>query len=171
MPRWPRLVDSADPISYLRVAVGLLLVGATLVAVGLAVTGIAPRAILLIGLLWGIYGLFYALVDGLLEPLIDFAARALTDAGLARRSEGFSDVEAMVSQGHLELAAGICGERAREKGSAEAAIRQARLLAGPLRNPGRAMVELRRFLEQHPRARGIRQVSAELAALKHSPEL
>lgn len=163
-------MDSSDPFSYLRVVVGMLLAVATLVALGLAITGIVPRAILLVGVLWGIYGLFYAVLDGVLDPLIDFVARVLTDIGLRRRGDGLSDVEAMVAQGNLDLAAAVYGERARDDGRADAALCQARLLAGPLQNPGRAMVELRRFLDLHPRARGARQLRAELTALKRTLE-
>ncbi|MGE0352397.1 MAG: hypothetical protein AB7I33_15905 [Gemmatimonadales bacterium] len=141
MPRLPRLVDTAEPFSYLRVIVGALLLAGTVVAVALAASGVAPRAILLVGSFWAIYGVFTAVVDGVLEPAIDGLGRLLSDVGLTRH-EGFSDLESLVARGEIGLAADLYGQRARDHRSVEALARRAALLAGPLDRPEEAAREL-----------------------------
>ena len=203
MPRLPKLMDSSDPFSYLRVFVSAILLAATGVAILLAVSGVAPRAILLVGMFWGIYGFFTGFTDGILEPAIDFFGRLLLDPGSGAGS--FSRIETLVAQGDYAQAAERYGELSREHGSVEAAVRRARLLAGPagqpevatreldalrdsrrikpaddirigllladlhehaLGEPGRAMVELRRLLDGHPSARGMRSIRATLLQLR-----
>lgn len=141
----PRLVDVSDPLSVLRAVVGILLIAATLGALVLVLVGVGARALLLVGLLWGLYGMFFAVVDGVLEPLIDLGGRILMDIGVVRQPRGFSDIETMVAQGHLALAADSYARRAREDGSVDALLRQADLLAGPMNDPAAAAQILEEF--------------------------
>lgn len=140
MARLPRLVDSADPFSYLRVAVGGLLVAGTLLALGLAVTGVAPRAILLVGIFWAIYGLLSGILDGVLDPMLEYGGRFLMNVGVSRE-EGYSGIESMVARGDHARAAEAYAEHA-ALGSAEAALRRAELQADQLHDPGMAAREL-----------------------------
>lgn len=120
------------------------MVGTTLVAVVLAVTGIAPRGWILAGAVWALYGLVSAVLNGVLEPGIDFVARMFTDAGLGGSPPGFSDIEALEARGEHAFAA----ERYRERAEREprvrvaATARRAALLAGPLGDAHRAVAEL-----------------------------
>ena len=71
-----------EPLGLLRITVGVLLLFGTAVAVALAISGIAPRALQLVGMFWAIYGFIVGLTSGVLEPVIDGVARVLTDLGL-----------------------------------------------------------------------------------------
>ena len=51
------------------------------VAVALAATGVQPRALQLVGAFWAVYGLGAGFVGGVLEPVVDGLARAVTDVG------------------------------------------------------------------------------------------
>lgn len=138
----PRVAD--DPLRLLRLLVGILLIAATLVALLLTVTGVAPRAILLVGAFWALYGLLTGFIGGILGPVIDMAARAFTDVGLARAGAGFSDVESLVARGHYDAAAEAYLDRARDaKTRVLATVRRAALLAGPLGAPEMAATELK----------------------------
>ena len=123
--------------------VGLLLLAGTAIALLLAITGIAPRAILLVGTFWAMYGLLAGLLGGVLEPVIDGSARLFSSVGLQRAGGGFSGEETMVAQGRYADAAEAYQRRTRDRGtSAEAALRRASLLAGPLALPLVAASEL-----------------------------
>jgi hypothetical protein len=123
--------------------VGLLLLAGTAIALLLAITGIAPRAILLVGTFWAMYGLLAGLLGGVLEPVIDGSARLFSSVGLQRAGGGFSGEETMVAQGRYADAAEAYQRRIRDRGaSAEAALRRASLLAGPLALPLVAASEL-----------------------------
>jgi hypothetical protein len=147
MLRFPRLTDSADPFSYLRVIVGALLLVATLVAVALAVSGVAPRAILLVTMFWGLYGLISGFTDGVLEPAIDFLGRMMYEGG---GGAPLSGIEALVAQGEYGLAAERYAEVSQTEGSLEAAVRRTTLLAGPLRQPEEAAAELESLRDHRP---------------------
>lgn len=198
--------DDADPFRYLRAALAFLMGGATLVALVLALTGIEPRALMLAGALWALYGFVSGVINGVLEPMVDLAVRALTNVGLTRGS-GFSAEEALVAQGFHSAAADLYHDRAREgEARTPATLRRAELLAGPLRepglaaaelerlradttrlspaddfliglalvdlydyrlgNPGRAMAELRRLIDRHPRSHHLGRLRTALAALR-----
>jgi len=132
-----------DPLRLLRLLVGILLIVATLVALLMAVTGVAPRAILLVGAFWALYGLFTGFIGGILEPVIDTVARTFTDVGLQRAGAGFSDVESLVARGHYDAAAEAYLDRAKdERTRVPATVRRAALLAGPLAAPELAASEL-----------------------------
>jgi len=72
----------ADPFRYLRGVVAFVVGGGALVALLLALTGVEPRALILAGVLWTLFGVLSGLVDTVLEPLIDLANRMLSSAGL-----------------------------------------------------------------------------------------
>jgi hypothetical protein len=123
--------------------VGALLLAGTAVALLLAITGIAPRAVLLVGAFWALYGLLTGVLGGVLEPVIDGSARLFSSVGLQRAGGGFSGEETMVAQGRYTDAAEAYQRRGREQGVAvEATLRRAALLAGPLALPLLAATEL-----------------------------
>lgn len=136
-----------DPFDLIRYAAGFLLGLGTVIAVGLWVTGITPNALLLVGALWSVYGLIHATLDGILDPVIDFAATALQNIGLAPHRPSYSHVETMLARGEVNAAVAEYG-RLMERGDAQAAVRRATLLAGTLQLPMKARVELEEFREQ-----------------------
>jgi hypothetical protein len=134
---------SDEPLRLLRITAGLLLLFATVVAIALALSGIAPRALLLVGSFWAIYGFVVGLTSGILEPAIEGVFRLMSDVGLVRSGGGYSAVETLVVRGQFAAASEAYRERAqRPADRVEATIRRAALLAGPLRQPETALVEL-----------------------------
>ena len=132
-----------EPLRLVRLTAGILLFFGTLVAVGLALSGMAPRALELVAIFWAIYGFVAGMTSGVLEPVIDGIAHALQNFGLMRAGGGYSAIETMVARGRLAEAAEAYRERAREpRTRVEATLRRAALLAGPLAQPETAMVEL-----------------------------
>ena len=132
-----------EPLQILRITVGVLLLLGTVVAVALALSDIAPRALQLVGMFWAIYGFIVGLTSGVLEPVIEGVARALSDIGLIRAGAGFSSIETLVVRGDFATAAEAYRERARQPSQrVEATVRRAGLLGGPLRQPETALVEL-----------------------------
>jgi hypothetical protein len=132
-----------NPFRLLKIAVAGILLFATVVAVALAVSGVVPGALKLVGMCWAIYGLVLGLVDTVLDPLIEGLGRAMMDMGLMRTGGGFSAIEALVARGHYEAAADAYSERAREPAArAAATVRRAALLAGPLGQAETAAAEL-----------------------------
>jgi len=123
--------------------VGVLLLAGTAMALLLAVTGVAPRAILLVGSFWALYGLLAGILGGVLEPVIEGSVRMFSEIGLQRAGRGFSGEEALVAQGRYADAAEAYQLRSKDKGAtAEATLRRASLLAGPLALPLLAASEL-----------------------------
>lgn len=198
--------DSSDePLRLLRITLGVLVLFGTVVAVALALSGVAPRALQLVGMLWAIYGFIVALTSGVLEPAVDGVVRALTDLGLVRSGGGYSAIEALVVREDFATAAEAYRERARRPADrVEATVRRAALLGGPLqqpetalveleglrrgplsamedlrvgvalvdlyehrlRDPGRAMAELRRLIDRHPGHAAGRRLRHALTELK-----
>ena len=197
--------DTEDPYRLLRLAASGLLLVATGFALVLGLSGIEPRALLLAGVFWSLYGLIIGVIDGLLEPATDFVVTAFQNVGLTRMDGGYSQAESLVAKGRYPEAAEAYLDRANQREDAEALVRRAHLLAGPLRapeqavteleslratrrlaptddlrvglaladiserrlaDPGRAMVELRRLIDQYPSSRRIRQMRKTLRALK-----
>jgi hypothetical protein len=137
-----------EPLRLVRLAAGGLLLFGTVVALALAVSGIAPRALLLVGAFWAIYGLIAGFTTGVLEPVIDGLAVALQNVGLMRAGQGYSGIEALAARGHLAEAAEAYRERAQAPADrVEATVRRAGLLAGPLGQPETALVELQALRE------------------------
>jgi hypothetical protein len=132
-----------EPLRLVRLTAGVLLFFGTLVAVGLAVTGMAPRALELVAIFWAIYGFVAGMTSGVLEPVIDGIAGALQSVGLMRAGGGYSAIETMAVRGRVAEAAEAYRERAQRPGDrVEATLRRAALLSGPLAQPETAMVEL-----------------------------
>ncbi len=145
LQRWlDRPVGSSDePLRYVRIAAGFLLLLGTIAAVILTLAGVAPKALELVGVCWAIYGFMAALTSGVLEPVIDGAARLLANVGLVRAGGGYSAIETMVVRGEIAAAAEAYRERAqRPSDRVEATVRRAALLGGPLGQPETALVEL-----------------------------
>lgn len=139
-----------DPLSLARIAVAGILLFATVVALLLWATGLVPKAIVLVGVLWALYGFILGLLGGVLEPLVDGLGRSLGDVGLVRAGGGFSAVETLVAQGHYAEAAEAYRERAQDPSDrVEATLRRAALLAGILGEPETAAVELENLRASH----------------------
>lgn len=132
-----------EPLGLVRLAVGAIALGGTILSVVLAVTGAEPRALELVGALWAVYGLVVGFLSGVLEPVIDGFFQLLANVGLVRAGGGYSAIETLVARGHLQAAAEAYAERARNHPErVEATLRRAALLAGPLGQPETATVEL-----------------------------
>jgi len=151
--RWRDALDwingsSQEPLRLMRLVVGGLLLFGTVVAVALALSGIAPRAILLVGAFWAIYGLISGFTSGVLEPVIEGLADALQSVGLIRAGGGYSTIETLVARGHLAEAAEAYRERPQQPADrVEATVRRAALLAGPLGQPETTLLELQALRE------------------------
>ena len=194
-----------EPLRLLRITVGVLLLFGTAVALALALSGVAPRALHLVGVFWAVYGFIVGLTSGVLEPVIEGMAHVLSNLGLVRRGGGYSAIETLVVRGDYASAVEAYRDRARGPGDrVEATVRRAALLAGPLhqvetavvelealragtlspaedvrvgvalvdiyerrlRDPGRAMAELRRLIDRHPDHASTRRLRRALADLK-----
>lgn len=146
----------ADPFRYLRGVLAFLMGGGAVVALVLGLTGISPRALILAGLLWTLFGVLSGLVDWVIEPMIDFAARVLSNVGLVRPGGGFSAEETLAAQGHNDAAAEAYRLRAEEpKDRVAALLRRAELLAGPLKLPHAAVEELENLQREADRLKPI----------------
>lgn len=202
--------SSDEPLRLLRITVGVLLLFGSAVAIALALSGVAPRALQLVGMFWAIYGFVVGVTSGVLEPVIDGVVRALNDLGLMRAGGGFSAIEALAVRGDFATAAEAYRERAQRPADRVAAtVHRAALLGGPLgqpetavvelealrrgglspaddvrvgvvlvdlyerrlKDPGRAMAELRRLIDLHPGHAASRRLRRALADLKdqHGP--
>ena len=132
-----------DPLGLVRLVVGSLALIGTVLALAVAVVAREPRALELVGALWAVYGLVVGFVSGVVEPVIDGFFQLLANVGLMRAGGGYSSIETLVARGHLDAAAEAYAERARNPGErAEATLRRAALLAGPLGEPETAAIEL-----------------------------
>lgn len=134
---------SDEPLRFLRITAGALLLFGTVVAIALALSGVAPRALQLVGLFWAIYGFIVGLTSGILEPVIEGFFHLLANIGLVRVGGGYSAIETLVVRGELASAAEAYRVRAQHPADrVEATVRRAALLAGPLGQPETALVEL-----------------------------
>ena len=132
-----------EPLGLVRLVVGSIALLGTILALVFALVQREPRALELVGALWAVYGLVVGFVFGVLEPVIDGFFQLLADVGLMRPNEGYSAIESLAARGHTEAAAEAYAERARNHSErAEATLRRAVLLAGPLGEPETAAVEL-----------------------------
>jgi hypothetical protein len=137
-----------DPLGILRLILGALFIVATGLALVLGLTGVEPRALILAGALWALYGVTRALVSGFLAPATDWVGALLANGGSMLRRPGHSEIDALVARGHVQEAA----ERwfavaASGDAPAAAMLRRAELLAGPLADPGSAAAELTQYRE------------------------
>jgi hypothetical protein len=132
-----------EPLGLVRLVVGSIALLGTVLALVFALVQREPRALELVGALWAVYGLVVGFVFGVLEPVIDGFFQLMANVGLTRPGEGYSAIESLAARGHTEAAAEAYAERARNHSErAEATLRRAALLAGPLKEPETAAVEL-----------------------------
>lgn len=158
--------SSEEPLRFVRLTAGALLLFGTVVAIALALSGIAPRALQLIGGFWAVYGFIVGITSGVMEPVIDGLARALSDWGLIRQGGGWSAIETMAARGHLEEAADAYLARAENpRERVTATLHRAALLAGPMRQPETAVIELENLQAQKLAPRDDLRVGLALADL------
>jgi hypothetical protein len=182
-----RAAEAAEnPLAMLRLAAGGLLLGATVVALMLALAGLGWKGVQLAGALWALYGLVVGGI-ALVDPSLEGLARALQSAGLMRAGGGYSAIETMVIQGRTAtlrragILAGAMGDPAaaaqalldlRDSSPLAAAddlrvgLALADLYERQLDDAGSAMRELRRLIDLHPGARSRRRLLARLTDLK-----
>ncbi len=133
---------SANPLALLRVVVGALLLGATVVGLGLAAAGLGWRGVELAGICWALYGLVLGIV-AMVDAGVDGLAVVLQSVGLMRAGGGFSEIETLEAQGRFAEAADAYLERARSpRDRVGATLRRAALLGGPLGDPHAAVQSL-----------------------------
>jgi hypothetical protein len=135
---------------FLRFVIGGVLGFATLVAVAFTMGGGPRLPLLIIATFWGVLGIVSAIIDAA-DRLPDALAGVLTNVGLTRHADGFSEIESLVAQGHYHAAAESYRHRAsRPAERLEATIRRAWLLAGPLAMPATAVAELQALRQGMP---------------------
>lgn len=141
-----------DPFVLARLVISGLLVLASVVAILLSVAGAVPRAWLVVAAAWAVWGVVHGIFDLILEPMLEFLTRSVTDVGLTRAGGGFSEVETLEAQGHAQAAAEAYRERAaRPVDRVNASLRRAALLAGSLGDVGLAVAELETLRVAPPR--------------------
>jgi hypothetical protein len=170
-----------DPLRYLRGVLAFFLGSGALIALVLALTGVAPKALVLAGLLWALLGILTGLVDLVLEPVGELAGGALARLGFTAGAGARPDrVTAL-----LEHAAQLAGPLQQpEAAAAELLALQrntsalspgddiriglalAALFEQQLQDPGRALGELRRLIDRHPQLRQTAQLRSRLAELR-----
>ncbi len=132
-----------EPLGLVRLVVGTIALAWTVIAVLLEISGADTRALELVVALWAIYGLIVGFLSGVLEPVIDGLFHLLSNAGTVRVGSGYSSIERLAARGHVQAAADAYAERARNKSQrVDATLRRAALLAGPLKQPETAALEL-----------------------------
>ena len=148
-------VSLEDPLALVRLAAGFFLALGTVLALGFWLAAGDTRFLKLALGLWGVYGFIVGVVDGLLTPLVDGAARALQGFGARGAGSDYTSVEPLEAGGHYVLAAEEYRQRAIEpRQRVEATLRRAALLAGPMHNPEGAAVELNSLRTGRPLSRG-----------------
>jgi hypothetical protein len=132
-----------DPFVLARLVVSGLLFLATFVAIALSITGIAPRAWVLVGVIWAVYGVVHGVFDWILEPLTGFMVQGVSNIGVDRRGTGFDAIETLAARGDAAGAADAYLRRAANtQERVPALLRRAAVLAGPLGRPEDAVTEL-----------------------------
>jgi len=178
-PRQRARSYDADPLRYLRGVLAFFLVGGTLVALILAVTGLAPEALLLAGVLWALFGILTGIVDFLLEPMAEFLGGLM--ASISSSGPEPADRIGTALQ-HAEELAGPLDQpeaAARELEAVRRGVRKldpqddirlglalAELYERQLEDPGRALGELRRLIDRHPHLRETVRLRGLLAELR-----
>ena len=167
-PHAPSL--DADPLRYLRGVLAFFLGGGIVVALVFALSGVAPRAWLVAGLLWTLLGLLTGMVDLVLEPLAEFIGALFARAG-SGASEAVADQIARARQEPAPAAVSAIEELRRDAGRLSPAddIRLGLALAElheRLQEPGQALTELRRLIDRYPHRRQTVELRGRLAALR-----
>lgn len=135
-----------DPFQALRLALAVIFLFVTAVAVVLAVTGIFPKALILVGTFWTLYGVARYVTDRLAEPGANYFVGLLANGGLSQVADAHAEIETLAAQGKYQDAAERWYQVAStEDAPAAAMLRRAELLAGPLHDPGTAAAELTLF--------------------------
>jgi hypothetical protein len=135
--------DSTDPLWILRLVLSGLLIFGTVVALVLGLTGIAPKALLLAGGLWGAYGVARAAVSGVLAPGTELVGELFANGGVDRIPSEHSEIQALAAQGRYQDASERWWRQVVDgEAPATAILKRAELLAGPLNEPGTAASEL-----------------------------
>jgi len=171
-----RTVDT-DPLRYLRGVLTFFLGSGAVIALVLGLTGLAPRALLLAGLLWALLGILTGVVDLVLEPLGELAGGALARLGFSgAKQDRVSAVLAHAAElaGTLrrpeaaaaELLALEHGAALRPQEEIRVGLTLASLYEHQLDDPGRALAELRRLIDRHPQLRQTVQLRNRLAELR-----
>jgi hypothetical protein len=171
--------SDADPLRYLRGVLACFLIGGTVVALLLALTGLAPEALLLAGLLWALFGILTGFVDFLLDPMAEFLGGLF--ASLSSSAPDRANRLASALQRAQELAGPLEQPEAAAR-ELQAVRRTARnldpqddirlglalaeLYEQQLNDPGRALGELRRLIDRHPGLRETVQLRGLLASLR-----
>jgi hypothetical protein len=135
------------PPRFLRFVFGGVFGLATLVAVLFTMGGGPRLPLLIVATFWGVLGIVSAIFDAI-DRVPDALSSLLANVGLMRHPPGFSQIEALVAQGHYEAAAESYRMRARREAErVEATVRRAWLLAGPLGAAAQAVAELKALRE------------------------
>jgi hypothetical protein len=178
-PRQRARSSDADPLRYLRGVLVFFLVLGTLLALILALTGLAPEALLLAGLLWAVFGILTGIVDYLLDPLAEllgglFASisssapvRADRLASALQRAQELAGPLDQPEAAARELEAVRRGARKLDpQDDIRVGLALAELYERHLQDPGRALGELRRLIDRHPHLRETVQLRGLLAELR-----
>jgi hypothetical protein len=139
----PQLEPEFDPMVVLRGAVKGIFLVFTLTAVLLWATGVFKPALAFVGVLWTLYGVARFVTDHVVDAGGDLLGRLISNGGLAVAPDSHGEIDTLVAHGRFSDAA----ERwrrvaATEPAPAQAMLRRAALLAGPLADPGTAAGEL-----------------------------
>lgn len=146
LTRSPLVVSPRVAGTIATVVLGLLSIAAVVVWWR---TG-SSWSLYVVGTFWAVAGII-ASIFRFIEHVPDAVARLLTGVGLTRGGEGFSDIEAMVAQGHYEAAAESYRMRATGAQRVWATVARARLLMEPLGRPEQAADELEALQREGPR--------------------
>lgn len=134
-----------SPRAFSSRLVGGLLAGAcgaaTIVALVWWLRTGASQGLYIAGTFWVVAGIIAAIFRGI-DEVPDAIARLLTNVGVTRAGDSFSDVEAMVAQGNYEMAAESYRMRATGARRGWATLGRVRLLAGELNRPAEAIQEV-----------------------------
>jgi hypothetical protein len=84
-------VSIEDPLVLVRIGAGFLLAFGTIVAVIFWIAADDTRFLKLAAGLWGVYGFTIGVVNGMLTPLVDGAARMLQGLGARQRQRPEQD--------------------------------------------------------------------------------
>ena len=140
--------DPSDPLVLLRLAFSFILLFATAAALFIGLTGIYPPALILVGGLWTAYGLGRAVISGVLRPSTEWIGNVITNTGLRRSADQHGEIDALAARGHYSDAAERWFRLVVEgEAPAQAMLKRAELLAGPLQDAGSAAAELTQYRE------------------------
>lgn len=138
--------DPSDPLVLLRLAISFILLFATAAALFIGLSGMYPPALVMVGGLWTAYGLGRAAISGVLSPGTEWIGRVIANTGLGRAADRYGEIDALAARGQYSDAAERWFRVAVEGDApAQAMLRRAELLAGPLHDPGSAVAELTAF--------------------------